>query len=105
MAPFYQDPLTRRLSEDELWKAIREIGQVLERHLAVISRPVLEFMADQQMKTVTMLAKHFHMQGHYLINILEYMTEKGIIEKVSQTIRITSKSKPAVEEIGFLYIP
>ncbi len=105
MAPFYQDPLTRRLSEDELWKAIREIGQVLERHLAVVSRPVLEFMADQQMKTVTMLAKHFHMQGHYLINILEYMAEKGIIEKVSQTIRITSKSKPAVEEIGFLYIP
>ena len=105
MAPFYQNPLSGRLSEEELWSAIWEIGQALDRHLDAISRSVLEFMADQQLKTVTLLAKHFHMEGHYLINILEYMAEKGIIEKVSQTIRITSKSKPAVEEIGFLYIP
>lgn len=104
IAPFYQNPMSRRLREDEIRNAIDSIGQVLERHLDRIKRPVIECMADQEMKTVTMLAKHFHMQSHFLINILEYMAEKGIIEKVSQTIRITSKSKAAVEEIGFLYI-
>ncbi|AIQ17312.1 nucleotidyltransferase [Paenibacillus sp. FSL H7-0357] len=105
MAPFYQNPMSRRLSEDEIQNAIDTIGQFLDRHLDMIKRPVIEFMADQEMKTVTLLAKHFHMQSHFLINILEYMAGKGVIEKVSQTIRITSKSKPAVEEIGFLYIP
>ncbi|CAM4448450.1 nucleotidyltransferase [Paenibacillus typhae] len=105
MAPFYQNPLSGQLSEAELWSAIREMEQVLDRHLEAMSRPVLEFMSDQQLKTMTMLTRHFHMEGHYLINILDYMADKGIIEKVSQTIRMTSKSKPAAEEIGFLYIP
>ncbi|KUP25967.1 nucleotidyltransferase [Paenibacillus sp. DMB5] len=105
LAPFYQNPLSGQLSEAELWSAIREMEQVLDRHLEAMSRPVLEFMSDQQVKTMTMLTKHFHMEGHYLINILDYMADKGIIEKVTQTIRITSKSKLAAEEIGFLYIP
>ncbi|WP_342565412.1 nucleotidyltransferase [Paenibacillus sp. FSL R7-0345] len=105
MAPFYQNPLSGQLSEAELWSSIREIEQVLDRHLEAMSRPVLDFMGDQSLKTMTMLTRHFHMEGHFLINILEYMAEKGIIEKVSQTIRLTAKSKPAAEEIGFLYIP
>lgn len=105
LAPFYQNPLSGQLSEAELWSAIREMERVLDRHLEAMSRPVMEFMSDQQLKTMTMLTRHFHMEGHYLINILDYMADKGIIEKVSQTIRITSKSKPAAEEIGFLYIP
>lgn len=104
MAPFYQNPMSRRLTEAEIREGIKVIEQVLDNHLEMIKRPVIEFMADQEMKTVTLLAKHFQMESHYLVNILEYMAEKGILEKVSQTIRITSKSKLAVEEIGFLYI-
>ena len=54
---------------------------------------------------MTLIAKYFHAEAHFLIEIFDYLADKGVIEKVSQTIRITPKSRKAVEEIGYLYIP
>jgi hypothetical protein len=52
-----------------------------------------------------LIARHFHEDPHFLINIFDYLADKGVIERVSQTIRITPKSRQAVEELGYLYIP
>jgi hypothetical protein len=68
-------------------------------------KPVIEFMSDGDLKTVTLIARHFHVEAHFIIEVLDYMAEKGVIERVSQTIRITPKSRMAVEELGYLYIP
>jgi hypothetical protein len=103
--PFYQDAMSHHLSEEEIIKAIGKIDSYLEQHLDILKKPVIEFMADQEIKTSTLIAKHFHVEGHFIISIFDYMVEKGVIEKVSQTIRITPKSKLAVEELGYLYIP
>lgn len=62
-------------------------------------------MSDEEIKTSTLITKHFHTESHFIIGIFEYLAEKGVIEKVSQTIRITPKSKLSVEELGYLYIP
>lgn len=105
IAPFYQDAMSHHLSEEELTMTIRRIDRYLEQHIDILKKPVVEFMSDQEIKTVTIIAKHFHMESHGIIEIFDYLAEKGVIEKVSQTIRITPKSKPAVEEIGYLYIP
>jgi predicted nucleotidyltransferase len=105
ITPFYQEAMSHHLSEEEIAGAIEKMDRYLEQHLDIIKKPVLEFMSGQEIKTVTLIAKHFHTEGHYIINLLDYLVEKGIIEKVSQTIRITPKSRLAVEEIGFLYIP
>lgn len=105
MNPFYQEAMSHHLSEDEIEKRIQLIDQYLEDHLNVISEPVIDFMSDQEIKTLTLITKHFHTEGHFIVGIFDYLHEKGVIEKVSQTIRITPKSKLAVEEIGYLYIP
>lgn len=102
---FYSEPMSHHFSEEEVEKAIEKIDSYLEQHLDIIKKPVIEFMSDQQIKTSTIISKHFHVEGHFIIGIFEYLEEKGIIEKVSQTIRITPKSKLAVEELGFIYIP
>ena len=70
----------------------------------MIKKPIIDYMSDGEMKTVTMIAKFFNAEGHFIIGILDYLTEKGVIVKVSQTIRITPKSKLAVEEIAYQYV-
>lgn len=103
--PYYQEAMSHLYSFEELEKAIDGIDQFLMKHLDIIKKPVIDFMSDQQLKTVTLISKHLHSDGHSIEPVLDYLWEKGVIEKVSQTIRITPKSRLAVEEIGYLYIP
>ena len=104
ITPFYQEPMSHHFTEGEVERGIELIDQYLEKHLHIIKKPVIDFMSDEQIKTSTLIAKHFHVQGHFIINIFEYLADKGVIEKVSETIRMTPKGKLAVEELGFLYI-
>ena len=105
ITPFYQEAMSHHFSEEEASRAIENLDKYLEQRLDIIKKPVIEFMADEQIKTSTLISKHFHMESHFIIGMFEYLADKGVIEKVSQTIRITPKSKLAVEELGFLYIP
>jgi predicted nucleotidyltransferase len=104
ISPFYKEAMSHHFSEEEVLEAIRKIDGYLEQHLDILKNPVIEFMSDEQIKTTTLIAKHFHTQGHFIVCIFDYLAEKGVIEKVSQTIRITPKSKLALEELGYLYI-
>lgn len=101
---YYQGAMTHHYSPEELLNAIHGIDGYLEEHLDIIQKPVLEYMSDHEMKTVTMITKYFNTESHFIIGIFDYLTEKGIIYKVSQTIRITPKSKPSVEEIAYQWI-
>ena len=103
--PYYELAMSRLYSEEELEALIEGINAYLIKNLDMIKQPVLEYMRDQEIKTVTMLAKYFHVEGHYIINLLDYLADQGVLAKVSQTIRITPRGKKAVEEIGYLYIP
>ncbi|GFZ32933.1 hypothetical protein CSC2_34590 [Clostridium zeae] len=102
---FYQEAMSHHFSEEEVSKNIEKLDQYLMKHLDIIKKPVIEYMSDEQIKTSTLISKHFHMDSHFIIGIFEYLADKGVIEKVSQTIRITPKSKLAVEELGFLLVP
>lgn len=103
--PFYTNAMSHPMNKEEILQAMASIERYLEEHLDIFKKPALTFLSDQQLKTVTLITRHFHTEGHFIIGIFDYLAEKGVIEKVSQTIRITPKSKLAVEEIGYLYIP
>lgn len=68
--------------EREIAEAIERIDEYLEQHLDIITRPVIEFMSDQEVKTITLIAKRFRTNAHYIINIIDYLSEKGVLEKV-----------------------
>lgn len=104
ITPFYQEAMGHHFSEEEVSIAIDKLDKYLEQRIHIFKKPVIEFMADEQIKTSTLISKHFHAESHFIIGIFEYLADKGVIEKVSETIRITPKSKLAVEELGFLYI-
>jgi len=105
ITPVYQDAMSHHLSEEEILMTIEKIDSFLVKHLEIIKKPVIEFMSDEEIKTVTLISKHFNLAGHFIIGIFDFLADKGVIEKVSQTIRVTPKSKLSVEEIGYLYIP
>ncbi|MDF2537952.1 MAG: nucleotidyltransferase [Herbinix sp.] len=102
---YYRDAMSHHYTEEEAAEAIEGIDRYLEAHLDVITKPVISYMADQEIKTVTMIKRHFHSDSHFIVGIFDYLADKGVIAKVSQTIRLTPKSKPSVEEMGYLYVP
>lgn len=104
MSVFYQDAMSHHYSTAEILVAIDLIEQYIDQHLDIIKKPVIKYMSDQEMKTVTMITKYFKTESHFIIGILDYLADKGVIAKVSQTIKITPKSKLAMEEIAYQYI-
>lgn len=99
----YDDPMNMKLEETQLSAIIEKIDGYMKNHLDLISSPVLEYMKDGEIKTLTVLSKHFKLDTHYIVDIFEYLSDKGVIEKLSETIRITPKSKLAVEEVAYVY--
>lgn len=101
---FYEDPMSHFLTEEEIEKGIKKIDLFLEEHLDIISKPIIDYLLDHEIKTVTMISQYLHLESAYIIGALNYLAEKGVIERVSQTIHLTPRGKLAVEEIGYLYL-
>jgi hypothetical protein len=101
---FYYYPMSRELSESELEELIKEMDGYITKHIDYISAPVLDYLDDGEIKTVNMIRRHFRSDGSFLVHILEYFAQKGIIEKVSDPVRLTPKSRPNFEEIAFMSV-
>ena len=101
---FYTYPMNTILGKEELGKLIEEMDGYLTSHLDSISGQILEFLSDGEIKTVKMIAREFHTNDHYIVHILEYFASKGLIDKVTQTVRLTPKSRPVLEEVAFMLI-
>jgi hypothetical protein len=103
ITPYYQGAMSHHYSVEEIEAAIVKLERYLELHLDMIKKPVVEYMADGEMKTVTMITKYFRTDSHFITGIFDFLCEMGVIAKVSQTIRITPKSRKAVEELAYQY--
>lgn len=103
MEAFYIKPLTEHHDVEKLYELLNMMNEYFKSLISYISAPVLDYMADHEVKTITMLSKHFHMDSHAISHIFEFLQEEGIIERVNQTIRITPKGRPVVEELAYLY--
>jgi predicted nucleotidyltransferase len=105
MQAFYHDLMAHLLSESELAERIHRLDGYIEERMALFQKPVLEYLANGEIKTTATIARHLRLDSHFAIEVLNYLTEKGVIDKVSQLIKLTPKSRLSVEEIGFMYIP
>ena len=104
LKPLYQDPLSHRLTDAEIETGIRHVDAFLTAHQDFFCAPLLRFMADGEIKTVTLLARQFHMEAHVVTGLPDWLADKGVLERVSQTIRITPKGRQNIEELGYLYL-
>ena len=99
---FYYYPMSCELTSGDLEALLKEADDYLTSHIDHISDPILEYLEDGEIKTLTMFYRHFCAGGHFLVHLLVYLAKKGIIDQVSETIRITPKSRPSFEEMAFM---
>ena len=105
MSLFYHEPMTRRLSEAELQDRLERLDGYIQGKMDLFQKPVIAYLADGEIKTAAMIGKQLHTDSGFLIEALNYLAEHGRIEKASQLIKLTPKSRLSVEESGFMVFP
>jgi hypothetical protein len=100
---FFLNPMSRLWSREELLEAMEALDGYLELAMDIWKKPVLNCLADGEIKTLTLIGAYFHVRGPSLMDALEYLKAKAVIGKASQTIKLTPKSSRTMEEIGYYY--
>ena len=99
----YRTPMRNDLNERQLSETLEKMYEFLDRHIPAVAEPILEYMADGEPRTGTMIVKNFKAGSPHMISkLMEYLVTKGIVGKLSQTIRITPKGRQVVEEIAYI---
>jgi predicted nucleotidyltransferase len=100
----YEKPLSGRMTIEEVWDMLRFYKNFLVSHVDFLKEPVIAYMTDGEVRTVTALVKHFGMDSHSIYHIFDFLEEMGVVARVTEYTRITPKSRDTVEEVAFVYI-
>ncbi len=98
MNEIYVIPSTTVMSESDVQHTLKVLDDYLMKHMDWWSKHILRFLSDGDVKTCSHIWKNCGWVP------LEYLAEKGIIEKVTVSSRIFKKSKLTVEEAAYFYI-
>ena len=79
-----------------------EMEAYIMAHFEAVENVARGFFGDGEVKTGTHIQSYFRAGMHELHPIMDFLCGRGLLEKISQTIRITPKSRLAVEEIAFI---
>ena len=104
MENIYVKPLEGHMTRDEVWDILKFYKQFLEENIEILKLPVENYMSSGQVYTVTNLTKHFRMDSHGIYHIFDFLDEMGIVARVTETVRLTPKSRRSAEEVAFMYI-
>ncbi len=99
---FYHKPMSGSMTEQEIYALLKDMESYIMTHYEAIASVADDFFGDGEIKTGTAISVHFNSTMHELHSILDFLCDKGYLEKISQTMRLTPKSKPAVEEMAFI---
>ena len=102
--PIYERPMQGNMGSDEIRDVLKFFSKFLSDNLDLLKLPVTSYMSADEVYTVTTLVKHFRIDSHGIYHIFDFLAEMGIVARVTETIRITPKSRMAVEEVAFVYI-
>jgi len=102
--PVYERPMKGDMTLEECRKIVDTFRQFLINNIDTIKKPVANYMSDGESHTVTGLVRRFGCSSHDIYHIFDFLEEMGIVGRVSNTVRITPKSRLSAEEVGFMYI-
>ncbi len=107
--PIYQDMLYGERSEEQLFAVVQRIYDYLEQHTNLFCAQLFEYLSDNEPRTISemehALGRFSWLNGHGLVHICEYLHERGLLDKLSKTIRITPKGRMNIEEVCYVLIP
>ena len=102
MDKFFYAPMNQVMGEPEMRALHAQMHEYVASHIGALLGVARDFFGDGEIKTGTMVSRHFQTDMHSMHPILDYLSDRGYLDKVSQTIRITPKSKLNVEEVAFI---
>jgi len=105
MKQIYDIPLSKSLNFTEVEETIKLMESYLASTVQTFSKPILDYLEDGEVKTLSVMAKYFKTDSHSLFHLLDYLCDKEIIIKVSEIINITPKSRKILEEMAFIKVP
>jgi hypothetical protein len=88
------------MTSDEVRETINAVYDFLDSHIEWWSKPIVKFLSDGEVKT----ASHIKKQIRAGTLVLDYLAEKGIIERLTESVRLFKKSRLTVEEKAYVYI-
>jgi predicted nucleotidyltransferase len=100
----YEKPMQGFLTAEEVWEMLKYYKEFLIENTELLKQPVASYMADGGARTVTTLVKHFGMCSHSIYHIFDFLEEMGVVARVTESVRFSSKSKNTFDEIAFMYL-
>ena len=102
----YTDLLNRKKTKKSVALALDTAEGYLERKAKRLFKPVFEYLqAMGDARSASDINHHFE-RNHGVSNavgVCEYLADVGRIEKVSTSVRLTTRSQLEVEELAFFY--
>lgn len=102
----YTDLIDGPKDEAAIGGALAAINTYLEERISLIFQPLLDYLAEAYSpRSASEINEHFKKatQSEGIANVCEWLSEKGIVEKVSTPLRLSEKSRVAVNEAAYYY--
>ena len=105
----YTNILEGNVSESVTGEALDAIDDYLESQAEDLFEPILEYLRDArgEPRTDTEISHYFsrHFQLSSVLLACEYLSDIGLIEKATSSVKLTTRSQVNMEELAFFVIP
>jgi len=102
----YFDLIAQPVDAAAVERALRMVDDYLDERLYTLFQPILDYLgAAGGPRSATELDRYFEkkVQSETLGAAYEWLADKGAIQKISTPLRLTEKSRVAVEEAAYYY--
>ena len=102
----YTDLIDGPKDEATIGAALATINTYLEERISLIFQPLLDYLREADApRSASEINEYFKkaVQFDGIANVCEWLSEKGIVEKVSTPLRLSEKSRVAVNEAAYYY--
>lgn len=103
IAHVYLKPMCTEMKSAQIEEAVVFFNEFLKDNIDLLKQPVIDFMSDGQVRTITALVKHFNCDSHAIYHIFEFLVEMEIVCRASELVSLTPKSRKILEEAAYVY--
>ncbi len=103
----YTDQLNRRKTSKGIRDALSAINEYLEARQRRICEPILDYLrTSSEPRSMTEINHHFSRNYNLdsTILICEWLSDCGVIDKMSSPVKLTNKSRQDIEELAFFHV-
>jgi predicted nucleotidyltransferase len=102
----YTDLLNKKKTKKAIATALDTILDYLNHHQQRICQPVLDYLMESGEPRSMTEIDHYFQRNHNLDSVLqicEWLSDCGVIDKVATPVKLTNKSHQDIEELAFFY--